>query len=260
MSKTHHRAAPMSGLPRERYLAHARRPAYRRHLAEAEGVVADALDLARHPVVAFSCGKDSAVLAHMVASMRSDVPLRFLSWGETRILHDVDGVLTWFRAQGWQVEEIHTDRVFSPGWETSSWQEQRDSQRDDRQQSTADGVDLLFLGLRAEESRIRHLSLLIRDITPGLPLHCYRYRSGARVGTVRSCPLARWTTDDVGAYLATHGIPLLEDYHDRGLEARTTARVTERTIGYYQLSHLKRYQPDRFRALVARFPELRVYA
>lgn len=195
-------------------------------------------------------------MAHLVTEIRPDIPLRFLSWGETRILHDVDGVINWFRGRGSIVEEINTDRVFAEGWQGASWQEQRDAQKHDREKIAEGGFDLVFLGLRAEESRVRAISLR-RDRSPDLPLHCYRYRGGHRDGTIRCCPLARWTTEDVGAYLASYEIPLLEDYHHRGVEARTTARITERVINYNGLTHMKRHKPKRWSMLIRRFPELR---
>jgi 3'-phosphoadenosine 5'-phosphosulfate sulfotransferase (PAPS reductase)/FAD synthetase len=249
-----HAARPMAGLLRERYRAHARSRGFRARLAATEAAIAAALGLMRAPYVAWSGGKDSSVLAHLVRAQRPGVPLRLLTSGETRVLHDVDTMCAWFRAQGATVEEWLIDRVFAPEWATADWTTQRRAGRGDLDRLN-DGHDGVFLGLRAEESGRRARSLAMhRD--PALPPWCHRYRTGPRAGMVRACPLARWTVDDVGAYLALHDIPVFARYHDEGLAARTTARLTGDAVRQNVLVHLRQHHLAGYRRLVRRFPEL----
>lgn len=245
-------ARPLEGVERQRYLSVLARPWHRRVREQAEGIIRDALTYADRPYVAFSCGKDSCVLAHLVLRCDQAIPLRFLSSGETRLLHDVDTVMAWFRERGATIEEIHIDRVFSEEWQDASWDEQRRAGRRDLAEHLRPGYDAVFLGLRMEESPPRSLSLR-RHQTPGYPPFVYRYKAGG----LRICPLAAWRTEDVGAYLAEHEIPVLDAYHQEGLTGRTTARLTHDAVRNYALTHLYRRDPDAARRLLARFPELR---
>lgn len=241
---------------REQYLLRTRLSSYRQRLEEARNIIRAALRLVSRPMVAFSCGKDSSVLAHLVLEQAPGTPLRFLSSGETRILHDVDTVIDWFRSQGAVVEEINIDRVFSPEWQHAGFDEQRKAGVGDLDLINEGGYDGVFMGLRAEESRQRRLSLYGQQ-TEGLPPFCYRYRSGKRQDMIRICPLARWQTNDVGAYLAAHDIPFLQQYHRHGMDARTTARLTGTAVRMGALAEIKRHNPQGWRRLIARFPELR---
>jgi len=212
-----------------------------------------------NPYVAFSCGKDSSVLAYLVLEARPKTPLRFLSSGETRIVHNVDLIINWFREHYHaNIQEILIDRVFTEEWAEATWTEQRKAGKHDLEQLNIGGWDGIFMGLRAEESPPRRKSLYYSQ-TSRLPRFCYRYQAGLRLGMIRCCPLARWTVEDVGAFLVTHNIPVLRHYHRRGLEARTTARLTGNAVRQYILSDIKRDNPQGWNKLVARFPEFKCF-
>ena len=247
----------MQDWQREQYLLHSKSQRYQKRLAEANDIVQEVLPHMQNPFIAFSCGKDSTVLAHLILKYRS-MPLRFLSSGETRILHNVDDILGWFVEEGAEVQEINIDRVFSEDWQEASWTEQRKAGKRDMGRLNEGDWDGLFMGLRAEESPPRKLSLYSHK-TEGLPRFCYRYRAGERQDIIRCCPLARWTTEDVAAYIVSHDLPLLRHYHNRGMDARTTARLTGDAVRRYALADIKRDNPDGWRRLVKRFPELRAY-
>lgn len=233
---------------------HARDRHYLARLEESRRIIREALKHMNRPYVAFSCGKDSSTLAHLVLEERPDVPLRFLSSGETRIVHNVDEVISWFRARGAVVEEILIDRVWSEEWKDATWDEERKAGRGDLDKLNVGGYDGMFMGLRAQESARRRRSLF-HSQTEGLPPFCYRYKTGVRGGMIRCCPLARWQVEDVGAYLLTHGIPILRQYELHGLETRTTARLTGDAVRQNILSDVKRDNPEGWRRLVKRFPE-----
>lgn len=249
------RARPLAGLACHASAAHAKRRAFGARLDVARTVIREAIARAESPIVAFSCGKDSSVLAHLVLEQRPQTPLVFLSSGETRLLHDVDTVLDWFRARGATVREILVDRLWTEEWADASWEEQRKAGRGDLDRINA-GADCVFMGLRAEESPARRASLQLHR-TEGLPSGLYRYRTGPRAGMLRACPLAEWSTDDVTAYIATREIPVLGWYHELGMDARTTARLTGDAARSFALTHLHRTDPDGAHRLISRFPELR---
>lgn len=241
----------MTPAERETYRLHAGLRAFRRRCDVAREIIAAALAVARRPYVSLSCGKDSVVLADMVLHAAGpSVPLRFLSSGETRLLHDVDTVLDYFRGRGAPVEEINIDRVFAPEWRAVSWADSRRAGDDDLQRFGA-GYDAAFLGLRAQESPQRRMSLY-GCRTPGLPQFVYRMATGI----LRVCPLAIWRTEDVGAYIVTRDLPVLRAYRD-GLEARTTARLTKTAAKMGALSRLRSRDPDAYFRMVERWPELR---
>lgn len=246
---------------REQYHLRGQLLSYQKKLSESRQIIREYLEIVEHPYIAFSCGKDSAVLAHLVLSQDDAVPLRFLSSGETRIIHDVDTVINWFQDHmGAEVQEILIDRVFTAEWKDASWTEQRKAGRGDLERLSEGHWDGIFMGLRAEESKLREMSLYGHQ-TDGLPRFCYRYKTSnkARAGITRCCPLARWTVDDIGAYLVNHNIPVLRQYHNRGLGSRTTARVTGDAVRQYVLSDIKRDNPEGWRKLVRRFPEFRAF-
>ena len=89
-----------------------------------KNIIMQALKLCKNPYVSFSCGKDSSVLAHLVLDIKKDVPLRFLSSGETRLVHNVDRIIEHFKDKGAVIHEINIDRVFSPEWKDATWTEQ----------------------------------------------------------------------------------------------------------------------------------------
>ena len=239
----------------ERYTIHSRSSRYLKRVAETKELIKEALKFMENPYVAFSCGKDSSVLAHLVLQQR-DMPLRFLSSGETRIVHNIDDIIGWFKDRGATVEEILVDRVFSEEWKNATWTEQRKAGRHDMELLNVGNWDGIFMGLRIEESPNRKRSLLMLQ-TEGLPPFCYRYKetNKKRGNIIRCCPLARWTTDDIGAYLVTNNIPFLRQYHNHGMESRTTARLTGDAVRQYVLSDIKRDNPEGWRKLVKRFPE-----
>lgn len=233
-----------------------RQHAYR--LSQSRGIVTQALKYMSRPYIAFSCGKDSTVLAHMVLEIDSTIPLRFLSSGETRLVHNVDTILGYFNERGATIQEINIDRVFSEEWKDATWDEQRKAGRGDLEELNAGNWDGIFMGLRTQESRTRKISLA-KNQTPGLPPFCFCYKTGKRKNMIRCCPIARWETIDVGAYLIANDLPWLEWYDYKGFEGRTTARLTGDAIRNNVLAWLKLHNPEKFNILAARFPEFRLY-
>lgn len=242
----------------EMYRLHAKLPVYQRHVTQARETISGILQHITNPYVAFSCGKDSSVLAHLILQYIPSVSLRFLSSGETRLVHNVDDVLDYFRRLGAEIQEINVDRVFSEEWKNATWTEQRKAGKKDMDLLNDRTFDCIFMGLRAEESRPRKITLA-KQQTEGLPRFCYRYKAGKRENMIRCCPLANWTLRDIGAYTMEHKLPYLDWYGFRGFEGRTTARLTGDAVRQYTLTWIKKHKPDSWYILVRRFPEFSTF-
>lgn len=241
-------------IDREFYRIHAKLPVYIRHLKKAKNIIFEALQHMEKPYIAFSCGKDSSVLAHLALQVVPSAPLRFLSSGETRLILDVDKMISYFANRGANVQEINIDRVFTEEWKDATWTEQRKAGRHDLELLNDRSFDGIFMGLRAEESRPRKISLY-QNKTAGLPLFCYRYIAGKRLNMIRCCPLAEWTVRDIGAYLLANNIPYLYWYDYQGFEGRTTARLTGDAVRQNALFWIKKHDPSSWNKLRKRFPE-----
>lgn len=242
----------------EKYRLRAKLPVYRRRIDDALGIIEGILPHTKKPYVAFSCGKDSSVMAHLVMQVDKSVQFRFLSSGETRLVHNVDSVLGFYRNLGADIQEVNVDRVFSEEWKDATWTEQRKAGNKDFDVLIDGTVDGVFMGLRIEESRPRKMSLFSHQ-SPDLPPFCYRYKQGKMVGMIRCCPLALWTTEDIGAYIIQHGLPYLDWYDYSGFEGRTTARITGDAVRQNMLFWLKKNKPESFAILAQRFPEFGMY-
>jgi len=236
----------------EKCRLYAKLPTFQKKLSRTQERVREMLEICSTPYVAFSCGKDSTVVADMVLRIRHDVPLRFVSSGETRIIHNVDDIMEWFRnIHDAKIEEINFDRVFSEEWSNASFDEQRKAGRRDIQTIDNTAYTGVFMGLRKQESRGRQISLNSCK-TDGLPMYMYQYKNR---DYFRMCPIADWTTDDVGAYITMYKIPVLQWYQAFGFDSRTTARLTGDAVRQNTLLWIKTTNPEGYAKLLERFPE-----
>lgn len=84
-------------------------------------------------------------------------------------------------------------------------------------------------------------------------------RHDAKSGTYRICPVANWTTQDIGAYMISREIPLLASYDD-SFDARSTMRLsTPPIVRWGELAKLRAQNPGAYQQIVDRFPELAQY-
>lgn len=231
-------------------IAHAQGRQYKAMLSEAMMLIDAALSSSEQPYVSFSCGKDSTVLADMVLSVCPTAPLRFLSSGETRLLHNVDDIIAYFSSRGATIEETLIDRVFSEEWKDKGWNESRKSGVGDIHKLNATG-DCSFIGLRAQESPVRRISLYGCK-TEGLPRFLYRMKEGR----LRACPLARWRDEDIAAHIVSRELPMMAAYHEEGIKTRTTGRLTGTAVRMGTLRRLRDYHREQYNAIIARWPEL----
>lgn len=236
------------------------------------------LVLSQRNYVSVSFGKQSICLAHMLWKVRPEMPMFFLASSESYLMHNFVEVIDAFM----QIAPInltivqsnhaaldisdHVDRLSElqptikwrflptgdPAW---SWKQVRDAGDDDLAQMVSrDDFDGWFWGLAKEESKSRRLTLSRQWEGQPHP-SIFRYSDGK----YRCCPLMNWHLDDLAAYIYRYKLPLLDTYHEDGLTARTTARLTRRSIeeGFMAKAHGK--NPALANQFYARFPELRAY-
>lgn len=223
---------------RERYRLHARLPVFRRRLEAAHKIIRQGLATCERPFVACSFGKDSAVLLDLVRQHRPGIEARFLRWPETELLGNYDEAADAWRARGANIAILDLSRATLDEAVPDRWQRLNAL-------APADGS---FVGLRAEESRVRKMRLG-RD---GPVAHV---RS---TGMWRICPLARWRTEDVAAYVVSRDLPTLEAYHRKGFEARTSSRVPrdQHSIRREALFDLRQHNPAAWAQLAQLYPEV----
>lgn len=242
------------------FLLHAKLSSFRRKIEAAQEIIADALERMASPYVAFSGGKDSAVVLHLVRAL---APATDAVWSDdewnlpetaqlveaTPNLHRIAARVQhaeWFRS--WDAEQpdlpdgtIWVDAPANDGLQTFAANQ---------------GYDGAFIGLRADEnSRRRHY---LR--TYGTLHYTAKYQ-------VWQCnPIAWWSDMDVWAYIHANSVPYSAAYDKLAalgipLERQRTGPLAQgRVLGYGQMAILKRGWPDLYNRFVERYPEASTYA
>lgn len=193
-------------------LVHARTTAHRRRVDAARRSIGLALEASSSAAVMWSGGKDSTCLTHLVcAELGYNVPVASekddLDYpGERAYVEDL--------GRAWGLDLVILEPAVSP----RAWyaEHAREVYGEDVHGRAAEmskkcfyevvdgwsrGRDLIFLGLRAEESRARRMNRAVRG-------QLYRKASGQMVST----PIVDWRGLDVYAYAAARGIEFLPLY------------------------------------------------
>lgn len=236
-----------------------RRPALQLKVAQAREIVATFLERAANPYVAFSGGKDSTVVLHLLREQAPSTPAVF-SDDEWNLPET-----TAFVAATPNCHKIAA-RIYHADWFTS-WRDGParlpsgthwiDTDRNDGLQAYARqmGYDGAALGLRADENSRRRTHLRANGT-------CFF----AAVNGVWQCnPVAWWNDLDIWSYIVGNQLPYNAAY-DRlaalGVplsKRRIGPLAVERVLGYGQLAILKRGWPELFNRFAAVFPEARSY-
>lgn len=246
----------MTPFERAGYLAQARSSVFQRRVQEAQANIQMMFAVCGNPYVAFSGGKDSAVLLHLVLSV-SEPPVitRTLTSGETRLLHgNWDAVFAAWKLRHQErlvMEEVLIDRVFSEEWKHADFHTQRKAGKGDIITALPGTHDGVFLGLRSEESKARRMANRKGALRQYVPT-----RKDALAGQWSCNPLAWWKTRDVAAYVVLHDLPMLSEYERSGFDARTTARLTGDSLRQNGFQALRLRDPAGYNRLMVRFPEL----
>lgn len=194
------------------FLGWASTPKFKSKVDKAIAVIREALDIAP-AYVACSWGKDSVVMLHLCQQVMTDIPVMF---AEGFFMDSYDNFS--------EVQRQYCDR-FSTNLTTIGQTESESLlPRKEPAPKTAariyqeqSGYQLVFMGLRTEESKNRSRSIKKYGLI-------HQYKSGC----YRACPLGFWQTKDIWGYIVLHNLPYLNSYDRRdkfGTDSRTTAHV-----------------------------------
>ncbi|MDQ7851147.1 MAG: phosphoadenosine phosphosulfate reductase family protein [Armatimonadota bacterium] len=186
---------------RQTFLAWAQTNDHRRALEDARRRIRDALAHSRRPFVSYSGGKDSTAMLHFVLQEAPDIMVLHWDYGRAFVPQPVhEEILHIARTMGVRNLRVETSPLYERLGRRATNVMGRHLIGRLLPQLAAEGYDLDFVGLRAEESLKRRR----------------RIRRQKRVSMLPECwPLQDWRWLDVWAYLVAHGVPYLSLYDVR---------------------------------------------
>jgi len=242
----------MQASDRLRWKLRATMPEYRRHLGYAVSAIHAAHETARF-VVSWSTGKDSTAMTHLILSLYPETPVMIqfddCDWPTKRAY--ADRVCA---AQGWPVHYVEPDfsvwaRMQAGRIGEDDFCAQSHSLTQDAflQPLAAKQRELecggVYMGLRSDESKARNVHLRSRG-------ELYQIVCGEW----RCCPLARWTGEDVFAYLTAHKVEVNPCYFNNRFLPPEEIRVswaipTPSSLVHGDMEHYRHYYPQQFRRM-----------
>lgn len=237
--------------------------AHRRAVHTAERLVRQMVQACDRPYIAWSGGKDSCVLVHLIrVKMGLDVPVMSLvtdieppgtreylertaaAWGiEVEIVEPEDSFWAWLQEHAGSLsvlDEVTRGHTMLGG----KWDDAIETWRGEQ------GYTGWFWGLRAEESKGRRANWWRR----GAVYQC-------QDGCWRAQPLVGWTGRDVYAYCAAHDVDLPRLYQACRFHADDPSRLRKAMWlpgGFSQdgeVIWLRTYYPSLYRKLCGLFPD-----
>jgi phosphoadenosine phosphosulfate reductase len=237
---------------------HAKLPAFKRKVALAQELVANASEQMSNGYIGWSSGKDSTVTAHLAWSVNPSIPGVYFdadcafpeSYGYLDLIAQQRTIIKW------QTEPMLDtfERLGGPsahGVENATMKSTvYDPLKDLLAEYHFDGV---FLGLRKEESEGRSNSIKYHG-------SLYRYK---RDDVLRCLPVAFFSYRDIWAYIVRYNIPYNRVYDkmwDMPIEDQRVsywAGETKRRHGRFVF--LKCEYPELWNRFVEKFPEVRQF-
>ena len=188
---------------KEYFLTWSKTEEFRAKLDEAKSTIAEALERFEKPYIAYSGGKDSTALMHMVLQQNSDITVVHWDYGKyyiPRPLHRE--ILKIARKCGAKNLIVLTSPLYDVLKRNAKGVLSRCFIGIEVPKLIKQGYDCAFLGLRAEESVRRRIR------TEGF----YEYD---KRGIWNVFPLRNWTWRDVWAYIVSNTVPYLRSFYDK---------------------------------------------
>ena len=189
---------------RQYFLMWAETDIHKRRVEEAKEVIKQALSRFRKPYVAFSGGKDSTVLLHLVLSF--DKSITVLHWWPGPYFYpeplekEVIGIAKACGAKNIRVETSEEYVIY--GQQAHNVKGRHFLGGVIPRMVKEEGYDLVFIGLRAEEAVKRKA-------------RTKKFFEWDKTRKITNCfPIARWSWRDVWAYIVSNNIPYLS-YYDK---------------------------------------------
>jgi 3'-phosphoadenosine 5'-phosphosulfate sulfotransferase (PAPS reductase)/FAD synthetase len=191
----------MSPTWRETFQLWSRTEQHTRALHEARAIIERALESAQKPYIAYSGGKDSTVMAHLVLQYAPDTMVLHWDYGRAFVPEPIQReILRNARLIGVRNLRIETSPLYAKLGRRAQNVLGRHLIGRLLPQLAQEGYDLAFVGLRKQES----------------PKRKRRIRAGKPLSTIPECyPLQNWDWRDVWAYIVTHKLPYLSLYDQR---------------------------------------------
>lgn len=208
------------------------------------------LQLTVNPYLALSFGKQSIILAHIIYKLRPETKMIFLRSWETYYLHNYEQIIKEFTDK--YPINLHIHYKDNVSWNDMNWKETRDFGSKDIQNMAEEAYpewDGVIMGLSKDESVARRITCSSSN-TDWKTI--FQYTSGK----YRCTPIQFWDKNDILAYISTNELPLLNAYHEKGIETRTTARITRNCAEMNGLVDIKKRDISNYNRIVKRFPEL----
>jgi phosphoadenosine phosphosulfate reductase len=186
---------------RETFRLWSRTEQHTRALHEARAIIERALESAQKPYIAYSGGKDSTVMAHLVLQYAPDTMVLHWDYGRAFVPEPIQReILRNARLIGVRNLRIETSPLYAKLGRRAQNVLGRHLIGRLLPQLAREGYDLAFVGLRKQESSKRAI----------------RLRTNTALSVIPEChPLANWDWRDVWAYIVTHNLPYLSLYDQR---------------------------------------------
>lgn len=209
---------------------------YKSLVQKTKKFIANSLRQVEKPYLACSFGKDSSVMLHLVLQYDSAISVRFATHPETNFLDSYADVVPWWTDN----YKINLQDIYCEGGLLKV-------KHDQRNKLNEGDWDSFFVGIRAEESFGRKISLR---------KHGQFHR--LKAGRIKICPMAWWKEIDIGTYLYRNNIPVLDKYKHYGIGARTTSGIARTHIAE-NLQSVRDMDSARFNQLCELYPDARFY-
>lgn len=229
-------------------------------------IIYDALSKMKRPYVAFSGGKDSTVLLHMVLKQAPNINVMYIDQGMEYpdTYHFIKQVWKlWNLNLSWEYPEMNLWDLYEKGaflnpdkpTDPETLKRFSDMVFFDpiKRYNERINTDGFFMGLRAEESRNRKKNFENHG-------EIY-YRAN---GQLTCCPLSEWASKDIWAYISANNLPYNPIYDKTKFQARNDIRVAPFGLGgvhVYKGSYvfMKHYYPELWNKFVAKNPLVKKY-
>jgi 3'-phosphoadenosine 5'-phosphosulfate sulfotransferase (PAPS reductase)/FAD synthetase len=218
-------------------LIHARSDRFKNKVIRANNLIMRALENSTNPAIAFSSGKDSTVVYHLVKDIAPDIDA-FHNDHEFMLKESKDYMDRIGNVKIIKYEDHHCE------WFVTNLGE-----------SDSTDYDTVFLGLRGEENNYRKTYIRVNGL----------YHYTGKYNQYSCSPIGWWTIHDVWAYIFSTGRDYNKAYeimNDNGIPPkmqRIGPFANKLAMQYGQIATLKRCFPDDYNRFIKRFPEAKGY-